>query len=398
MCLLWLVFSLKFPPSSLNKPAFGSDKSFSHNDIEHLACPVPALPCHMSNQEISKTNVQQDLRDARGLLEQAGSEEERRKYRKAAEIILVKALRLDPDSEEAKILLQSVRGVPVAFAPSPFPAHVPAREEYLRDDDLSFTATAPPLFASLGKEKKKKSKSRIFFGLGFILLLGGGLVWMEQTHGMNASTASTAYTAAPRTQAGNPSNATSSSAGVPAVTDAKLTVTPATASAAPITPVHVAETTRPATTPAPAPAPAPAPVPAAPAASSLGKLAVSASTAADIYQGEKYLGSTPATLQLPAGKQTLEYRHGALRTVITHDIKADKTTNASVTFPATVQINAKPWAHVFVDGAPRRELGQTPLSGITVSIGSVLVFENPNFIAKTHRVTENDTTIQVDFQ
>lgn len=360
----------------------------------------------MSNQDSSKTHIQQDLRDARGLLEQAGSEDEQRKYRKAAEIILIKALRLDPENEEAKILLQSVRGVPVTITQSPYlsPVQAPPPQNSLRDDDLSFTATAtaPPLFASLGNEKKKKSKSKLFFGLLSVLVLVGGVIWIEQTHGMGANRAS--YTPAARTQRADLSNAVSPKPDVPAVSEAKLTVTPASvsASAAPIAPViapvKVAETTRPAAVPSPAPAPAVKPTAAAPVAPSFGRLAVSSPTAADIYQGEKYLGSTPATVQLPAGQQTLEYRHGALRTVITHEIKADETTSASITFPTTVQINAKPWAHVFVDGTPRRELGQTPLSGISVPIGSVLVFENPNFTSKSHRVTESDTTIQVDFQ
>jgi hypothetical protein len=124
---------------------------------------------------------------------------------------------------------------------------------------------------------------------------------------------------------------------------------------------------------------------------------VNSPTTAEIYQGDKRVGSAPGTLQLPAGRQTLEYRHGQLRTVVSYDIKADQTTNASVTFQTTVQVNAKPWANVFIDGAPRRALGQTPLSGVNVPIGSVLVFENPNFQAKTHRVTDSDAAIQVDF-
>jgi hypothetical protein len=142
-------------------------------------------------------------------------------------------------------------------------------------------------------------------------------------------------------------------------------------------------------------APAKAPVQPAPA---MGKLAVTSSTPAEIYQGDKRLGATPMTLQLPVGKQAIEYRLGDLRTVVNHDIKADKTTNATVTFQTTIQINAKPWAQVFVDGAQRRALGQTPLSGVSVPVGSVLVFENPNFASKTHRVTENDTAVQMDFQ
>jgi hypothetical protein len=124
---------------------------------------------------------------------------------------------------------------------------------------------------------------------------------------------------------------------------------------------------------------------------------VSSPTTAEIYQGDKRLGSAPGTLQLPVGRQTLEYRHGNLRTVMTHDIKADQTINAAVMFQTTVQVNAKPWANVFVDGPTRRPLGQTPLSGVSVPIGSVLVFENPSFTTKTHRVTDNEAAIQVDF-
>ena len=82
---------------------------------------------------------------------------------------------------------------------------------------------------------------------------------------------------------------------------------------------------------------------------------------------------------------------------MTHDIKADQTINTSITFQTTVQVNAKPWANVFVDGPTRRSLGQTPLSGVSVPVGSVLVFENPSFKTKTHRVTDKDAAIQMDF-
>ena len=102
------------------------------------------------------------------------------------------------------------------------------------------------------------------------------------------------------------------------------------------------------------------------------------------------------TVQLPAGRHTVEYRHGDLRTVLTHDIRTNQTTTASVGFQVTVQVNAKPWAQVFLDGASRRALGQTPL-GVTVPIGGVLVFENPNFTSKSYRITDKDTAIQVNF-
>ena len=225
-----------------------------------------------------KSYTQQDLRDARALLEQNGSDDERKKYRKAAEIILLKATRLDPENEEAKILLQSVRGVP---APSPLALPQPQQPQQLplRDGPA---LTASTLFANPGT--KKRSLSKILFGLIGVLVVGVGIIGM---HGMSSSSAASS----PVTRTPN----------------AKQEALPA------------------------------APVP----------------------QGDKRLGLTPMI---------------------------------------TIQINAKPWAQVFVDGAPRRALGQTPLSGIRVPVGSVLVFENPNFASKTRRVTENDTEIQLNFQ
>ena len=68
-----------------------------------------------------------------------------------------------------------------------------------------------------------------------------------------------------------------------------------------------------------------------------------------------------------------------------------------VTFEVAVQINARPWAQVFIEGNQRRALGQTPLGSVQVPIGSVLVFENPNFPAKNYRVTGKETAIQIVF-
>jgi hypothetical protein len=62
-----------------------------------------------------------------------------------------------------------------------------------------------------------------------------------------------------------------------------------------------------------------------------------------------------------------------------------------------VQINAKPWAQVFIDGIRKTPIGQTPLGDVQVPLGSVLVFQNPGFADKRHRVTARDTAIQVTF-
>jgi hypothetical protein len=78
-------------------------------------------------------------------------------------------------------------------------------------------------------------------------------------------------------------------------------------------------------------------------------------------------------------------------------VRPNETTTASITFQVSVQINARPWAQVFLEGPGRKALGQTPLSNVRVPVGSVLSFENPNFSSKTHRVTDTDSAIVVVF-
>jgi hypothetical protein len=380
-------------------------------------------------------DIHQDLKDARTLLEQSGSEEEKRKYRKAAEIILLKAVHQEPDNEEAKILLQSARAVPVGFssrvseaiksfepsrAPEPFKAtepvqatdshkafepfqtsdpiyaHAPQKSRETlkapepvkaptpREEDVPFVAA--PVFQTIDSGKRKKSGLKVPMGLITLVVIGGGGLWMLQSRPANKQTLAV------------PASKTQSSSS---------TLPPALADQAYQSPASAVADTKPSTlttasasaTPAPVPSPTVSipPPPAAESTTAMGKLAVSSATAAEIYQSGHYLGATPTTLQLPVGRQTLEYRHGDLRTFLTHDIKNNQTVTTSVTFHQTVQINSKPWSQVFIEGTPRRSLGQTPLSGISVPIGGVLVFENPNFVSKTYRITDKDTAIQVDF-
>src|SRR5439155_4481030 len=101
------------------------------------------------------------------------------------------------------------------------------------------------------------------------------------------------------------------------------------------------------------------------------------------------IGSAPVPLELPAEPNTLEYRHGNLRKSVAHVINSNDTSRAMITFDVSVQINSKRWADVFLEGVEKKALGQTPLSGVRVPIGSVLVFESPLFQPKRYRVTGN---------
>jgi hypothetical protein len=304
--------------------------------------------------------LQHDLNDARALIEQAGTQAEGRKYRKAAEIILLKVLNQDPGNAEATSLLQHLRGEPsqtLGTAPQ---------------QDVPFTAV--PL--TYNKEQKRSRKKIPLLVIGLIIL--GALAFKLKLRSADPNPMAASITQAAPAQPEFK----------PRVVESQLSVP---------SPIKKLDANVPTTgTPASLPRVETAPIDVI-APSDMGKLAVSSPTAADIYMRGQYLGSTPTTLQLPAGRQTLEYRHGNLRTVLTSQVKANETTAVSVTFPVTVQINAKPWAQVFLDDGAKRPLGQTPLSGVTVPIGSILAFENPNFASKSYRITESDTAIQVNF-
>jgi hypothetical protein len=326
-----------------------------------------------------RADIQQDLHDARALIEQSGNPDEKRKYRKAAEIILIKTLSIDPENLEASMLLQSARAVPGGSAPrvqkqtSASQPSIAPQPSTPREDEVPFVA-ASTLFENYKGKEKKKLRLKLPIGLIAVIMLGGGLIRVVLSHRTSPDAIAAPVAKAESTHP----IAYKPRAETPAPTPAPAPTSPAPAVVTP--PVAV-----------------PAPAAATPAVQ-MGELSVNSVTPAEIYQGDKRLGTTPATLRLPVGRQTLEYRHGDLKTVVNHTIRANETTSAAITFQTTVQINAKPWAQVFLDGSPRRALGQTPLSGVNVPVGGVLVFENPNFTAKTYRITDKDTAIQVDFQ
>ena len=130
----------------------------------------------------------------------------------------------------------------------------------------------------------------------------------------------------------------------------------------------------------------------------LGKLSVTSAVPTEIYIDGQLLGSTPATLEIPAGEQVVEYRTEQLRQTMTYLIKRGETTVTNVVFNTTVQINASPWAEVLLEGERIVSLGQTPLSNVRLPVGSILIFRNPRFPEKTYRVTAKDAAIQVTLQ
>jgi hypothetical protein len=120
--------------------------------------------------------------------------------------------------------------------------------------------------------------------------------------------------------------------------------------------------------PAPRPAP-PAPKP-APAGSLSGWVRVEVPVAMRIIEDGRLLGTTDVDrLMLPTGEHMLELRSDELgfstRQLVT--IKAGETSIVPVRLPsASLLINAKPWAEVWVDG---ERVGDTPLGTLMRTIG-----------------------------
>src|SRR5262249_43687405 len=86
-----------------------------------------------SLQSAIRSDIQRNLDDARALLEDSKRNQNLQEHRKAAEILLLKILYLDPEHEEAKVLLNSGKAAaqpaassPLAPVPQPAPAPAPA--------------------------------------------------------------------------------------------------------------------------------------------------------------------------------------------------------------------------------------------------------------------------------
>jgi hypothetical protein len=79
--------------------------------------------------------------------------------------------------------------------------------------------------------------------------------------------------------------------------------------------------------------------------------------------------------------QTLGYR--AIRSVT---VAPGKLTTLALDLPrGVVNLNASPWAEVFVDGKP---VGETPIGNLSVPIGPhEILFRHPQFGEKRHAVS-----------
>jgi hypothetical protein len=80
-----------------------------------------------------------------------------------------------------------------------------------------------------------------------------------------------------------------------------------------------------------------------------------------------------------------------------YTIEKGVSSTARVTFEIKVNINAAPFADVYIDGDPPVYLMQTPLNQVTVPVGGTLTFKHSGFEDQKRRVASTDTNISIRF-
>lgn len=135
--------------------------------------------------------------------------------------------------------------------------------------------------------------------------------------------------------------------------------------------------------------PDPVPAPAAPAAPLAGWISVKLPFALEIYEGGRMLGTTEADrVMLAAGSHELEFVNAplGLRMKRTVNITAGRVNTIPLELPnGSVNLNAAPWAEVFIDG---QRVGETPIGNLAVPIGPhEIVFRHPQFGERRHAVS-----------
>ena len=332
-------------------------------------------PEHMEARKIQsavRTELDEEFVKAQALAGEARDTDDHMLYERAA-AMLRRLLDVDPDNLDARALLNETLTASY-FGPAP-PANVPSRRRVPR---WAFVV----------------SSAVIVLVAGIALVKGTGLqlsALLPMGTGVSAESKPSSSTASVDPGVTGPVYEVPTSSSVPdkPVWNETTTALPR---------VENSDRMLRAVASPPLPLAKPAAAPGANVATArMGALAVSAAVPVEIYRGEENLGSTPATLQLAEGPQTLEYRYQGLRQTHTHVIGPDQTTTVTVSFLIKLQINAQPWAQVFMDGTNLMPIGQTPLGDISVPIGTMLVFRNPGFPDKRHRVTARDTAIQITF-
>jgi hypothetical protein len=131
-----------------------------------------------------------------------------------------------------------------------------------------------------------------------------------------------------------------------------------------------------------------------------GWIAIFAPIVLDVAEGSKGLGSTEqGRILLSPGRHVLTVSNRQLGYSSTHtvEIGAGEETPLNLTPTGHVNLNAVPWAEVFVDG---NRVGETPLANLEVPLGTrEFVFKHPQHGERrvTSTVTGTPGVVTVDF-
>ena len=105
-----------------------------------------------------------------------------------------------------------------------------------------------------------------------------------------------------------------------------------------------------------------------------------------VLQGGRQIGTSGRRLPLAPGSYDLQLRAADYSTAKRVEVSAGRVARIEVNVPdGTVNLNAAPWAEVYLDG---RSLGETPIANASVSAGThEVIFRNPQFVELRQMVT-----------
>lgn len=105
-----------------------------------------------------------------------------------------------------------------------------------------------------------------------------------------------------------------------------------------------------------------------------------------VLQGGRSIGSSGRRLSLAPGRYDLQLRAADFSTNRSVEVSAGRVARVEVAIPdGTLNLNAAPWAEVYLDG---RSLGETPIANASVTVGThEVIFRNPQYQELRQMVT-----------
>ena len=146
----------------------------------------------------------------------------------------------------------------------------------------------------------------------------------------------------------------------------------------------------------------PPPVPVAAPPQRVGGIRFSSPIELEVFEGDKRLGSSAGIVSATAGRHELDLVNSALgfRTRQAIEVKGGQVVPVTITPPnGSVNINAVPWAEVWING---KSVGETPIGNLPLPLGEhEIVFRHPQLGEQRRLVTvrlDGVTRVSVNLQ